>query len=157
MNVLKNKYIVLNIDPWHGIRRYMEIKWIILKLQSINYCNIILHTHTCITKFIVILFHIPGWSWLIILGTNSTGNLISVHSNPLENRTCTGILRCRYCTWNTIFLIPTGIYSSVYAVILALCNFCSSTLANSFPHLEFIQTQLCLKRDNLRLGNLPSL
>lgn len=117
-------------------------------------------THTFyIIKFIIIHFHIPGWSWLIILGTNSTGNLISVHSYPLENNTstCTGILRCRYCTWNTIFLIPTGIYSSVYAVILALCNFCSSSLANSFPHLEFIQTQLWLKRDNLRPWNLPSL
>lgn len=102
MKVLKNKYIVLNIDPWHGIRRYMEIKVNFIKTSKHKLLQYHF-THTFyIIKFIIIHFHIPGWSWLIILGTNSTGtgNLISVHSNPLENNTstCTGILTCRYCT-----------------------------------------------------------
>lgn len=50
---------------------------------------------------------------------------------------------------------------TVYRIIFTPCSFCPSTPANNFPHLEFAQTKLRLKRDNLRnlefaVLNLPN-
>lgn len=48
--------------------------------------------------------------------------------------------------------------NSVYRVIFALCNFRPSTFANSFrPIMNSPPTQLCLKKDDVRHWNLPSL
>lgn len=49
--------------------------------------------------------------------------------------------------------MESQLISTIYRIISALCNFRYSTLGYSIPRLEFTQTHLCLKRDNLRHWN----
>lgn len=49
--------------------------------------------------------------------------------------------------------MESQLISTIYRVISALCNFRYPTLGYSIPRLEFTQTNLCLKRDNLRHWN----
>lgn len=49
--------------------------------------------------------------------------------------------------------MESQLISTIYRVISALCNFRYSTLGYSIHRLEFTQTHLCFKRDNLRHWN----
>lgn len=80
-------------------------------------------------------------------------------------------MNIKYCLKNTrtLFYLASCLFVQNSLVTMSwetiLCtkvffvpfNFCPSTLANGFPYLEFIQTQLCLKGESLRHLNFTTL